>query len=112
MSATPRPWRWDGPPCIEQPCRHGSEWSDHGPDILAGSEDNPDYVATATGYDASDLTISTDDMTYLVIAVNQHDALLAFAEVVRALDAEKSMALRADIGLALNALNAALGATQ
>ena len=51
-------------------------------------------------------------MAYLMTAVNQHDLLLAFAEVVRALDAEEPMTMRADIALIVNVLNAALGATQ
>lgn len=76
---TPGPWTWDGDTFSDAPehkCPHGTQWTDHGPDLVRGNPDGStfeefdadDLVITSNGYDASGLEIKTADAEFIVNA--------------------------------------------
>ena len=79
-AATPGPWKWDNDEFVDAPrdtCKHRSEWTDHGPNLVTvsgkqrkaadGEEwfDPDDVVISATGYDASSVNVSTADAAHI-----------------------------------------------
>ncbi len=87
-AATPGPWHWEGdaPDGAPEHCPHGTEWTDHGPDLLPADSGPPDYksVITSSGFDASSLHISDADAAYIAAANPQ--AVLALLDRVARLE--------------------------
>lgn len=83
-AATEGPWTWDGDSfddADQESCPHGTEWTDHGPDLRAAGEG----VITSWGYDASGLRIETADAEFIAMSRSAFPRLLAAVEAIRAL---------------------------
>ncbi|WP_087075917.1 hypothetical protein [Mycobacterium dioxanotrophicus] len=91
---TPGPWTWDGDTfsdAAEHKCPHGTQWTDHGPDLVRGNEDGSaieEYsadndVITSGGYDASGLEIKTADAEFIAAARTLVPELVAEVERLR-----------------------------
>ena len=77
--ATEGPWTWDGDTFSDAPehkCPHGTQWCDHGPDLVRGNPDGSTFkefdadnlVITSNGYDASSLEVKTADAEFITAA--------------------------------------------
>lgn len=80
-AATEGPWTWDGDSfddADQESCPHGTEWTDHGPDLRAAGEG----VITSWGYDASGLHIETADAEFIAMSRSAFPRLLAAVESV------------------------------
>ncbi|MEW2483611.1 hypothetical protein AB0876_28895 [Mycobacterium sp. NPDC049093] len=76
------PWTWDGDEfsdAAERKCPHGTQWTDHGPDLMSGD----DEVITSSGYDASDLHVNTADAEFIAQARTLVPELVAEVERLR-----------------------------
>jgi hypothetical protein len=72
---TPGPWMWEGDSFSDQPsnCPHGTQWTDHGPNLVRADTDpdhyiEDDHVITSNGYDASGLEINTANAEFIAAA--------------------------------------------
>lgn len=73
---TPGPWHWEGDNFKGEPehCPHGTEWTNHGPDLIGlGGE----VVISSDGYDASDLSVKAADAHLIAAAPRLLEALEA-----------------------------------
>lgn len=80
-AATPGPWRWEGDAFDGDPpyCPHGSEWTDHGPDLfggVVGPSGYPESVISSGGYDASYLNITRPNAEHIA----RHDPARVLAD--------------------------------
>jgi len=80
-AATAGPWHWSGDYPSDAPCPHGTDWTDHGPDLTSST----DPVITSSGYDASSLDVSDADAEFIAAARSDVPALLAEIERLEAL---------------------------
>ena len=87
-TASPGPWKWEG----DYPkghCPHGTDWTDHGPDLVSSVKTNDKFdrefhaVIESSGYDASSLTITDDDAEF--IAKHNPSRVLAECAAKRAI---------------------------
>lgn len=96
--ATPAPWVWTGDSFDDvepEVCPHGTEWTDHGPDL--GSTLNDESIITSHGYDASGLSIKTADAEFIAHARDDIPFLLDRLREAEAasLDSDELRKLRA-----------------
>jgi len=122
QGVTPGPWTWDGDTFSDAPeykCPHGTQWCDHGPDLVRGNPDGSTFeefdqanmVITSNGYDASGLEIRTADAEFimntrglvpdLLDAVEELDAVLFQIEEAR-IDYEAALRNREHGAVAVN----------
>lgn len=71
---TPGPWHWKGDGFTDEPshCPHGTDWTDHGPDLVSATGE---VVICSTGYDASNVDIKAADARLIAAAPALYDAL-------------------------------------
>ena len=79
-AATEGPWHWEGD-YPEGTCPHGTEWADHGPDLIAA---DGSAVTVAIGYDSSSLKIKDADADFIAHARTDMETLLRVAEAALA----------------------------
>lgn len=83
-AATRGPWKWRGDYPTGTPCQHGTDWADHGPDLVSETDTVPgkvlppcSYVTTVSGYDASRLNIEDADAEFIAHARTDVPRLIA-----------------------------------
>ncbi|ORB93978.1 hypothetical protein LAUMK4_05862 [Mycobacterium persicum] len=92
---TDGPWTWDGDTFSDAPeykCPHGTQWCDHGPDLVRGNDDGSvlddyvaaNYVISSNGYDASGLEVKTADAEFIAASRSLVPELVAELKTTRA----------------------------